>query len=117
MKILKHFLIRLLITVIPLAGLYIYAGIAFRENKQKEHPTDVGLGIAFLLIFILSTLFICFIIDFIVRLLKKDYKVALTDIPFLLFFLIPVLYLNCLWSGGGAFCGWLTSLIDSIDSV
>jgi len=114
MKIIKHFLIRLLITAIPLIGLYVWAEMAFKANKEKEHPTDVGMGVALMLIFVLSALFFGFITDFITRLIKKDYKVAFTDIPFLLAFIVPILYLSCLWSGGEVFCEWLTGTINKI---
>lgn len=114
MKIVKHLLIRLLIAAAPLIGLYFWAEMAFRANRQKEHPTDVGMGVALMLIFVLSALFFGFITDFITRLIKKDYKVALTDVPFLLVFIVPILYLSCLWSGGDGFCNWLTNIIDKI---
>ncbi|MDN3691787.1 hypothetical protein QWZ06_05735 [Chryseobacterium tructae] len=107
MKILKPFLKRLLVTAIPLICLYIFAEIAFQNNRKKEHPTDVGLGIALLLTFILFSLFIGFMTDFIIRLRKKEYKTALIDLPFLLCFIIPALYLSCLWSGGDGFCNWM----------
>jgi Ca2+/Na+ antiporter len=110
MKIIKHFLIRLLITAVPLLGLYFYAEMAFEANRMKEHPTDVGLGIAFLLIFILFVLCIGFGIDFIRRLRKKDYKIAMIDIPFLLPFIFIVLYFSCLMTSGGCFCDFIINL-------
>ncbi|MGE8554219.1 MAG: hypothetical protein ACN6OB_09870 [Chryseobacterium jejuense] len=111
MKTLKLFLKRLLITVVPLISLYIFAQIAFQNNREREHPTDAGLGIAFLLTFILFSLFVGFMVDFIIRIKKKEYKTALVDLPFLLCFIIPALYLACLWGGGDGFCGWM---LDSI---
>ncbi|MCS4301544.1 hypothetical protein [Chryseobacterium sp. BIGb0232] len=107
MKIFKLFLKRLLITAIPLVSLYIFAEIAFQNNREREHPTDAGLGIAFLLTFILFVLFIGFLTDFIIRLRKKEYRTALTDLPFLLCFIFPALYLACLWGGGDGFCSWI----------
>ncbi|KPE51038.1 hypothetical protein [Chryseobacterium indologenes] len=114
MKTINHLLIRLLITAIPLIGLYFWAEMAFRANREKEHPTDVGMGVALMLIFVLSALFFGFITDFITRLVKKDYRVALTDVPFLLAFIVPILYLSCLWSDGDGFCKCLTTTMDKI---
>ncbi|MDR2235894.1 MAG: hypothetical protein LBE92_07200 [Chryseobacterium sp.] len=114
MKIVKPFLIRLLITAIPLIVIWFWADMAFKANRQKEHPTDVGLGMAVVLFFVLAALLFGFITDCIARLIKKDYKTALIDLPFLIFFLLPILYLNCLWSGGGDFCEWLTHITDTL---
>nr|WP_314491110.1 hypothetical protein [uncultured Chryseobacterium sp.] len=110
MKLIKHVLIRILVVVIPLTALYLFSIWAFEENRHKEHPTDVGLEIAVLLASILFFLFIIFLIDFIIRLVRKEYKIAVTDIPFLLLFLIPCLYISCLFSGEGFYCDFLTHL-------
>ncbi|BAP32950.1 uncharacterized protein CHSO_3913 [Chryseobacterium sp. StRB126] len=114
MKILTLFLKRLLITAIPLVCLFIFAEVAFQNNRKKEHPTDVGLGIMLLLAFILIILFIGFMADFIIRLRKKEYQTALTDLPFLLCFFIPALYISCLWTGGDGFCSWV---LDSVRNL
>lgn len=116
MKTLTLFLKRLLITAIPLVSLFIFAETAFQNNRSKEHPTDVGLGIALMLTFILFSLFIGFMADFIIRIRRKEYKTALTDLPFLLCFIIPALYLNCLWSGGDGFCSWMLDTVRNLRS-
>ena len=100
MEIFKSFLKRLLIVAIPLLGLYYFSELAFEANRQKEHPTDVGLGIAIFLFFILFFLFLGFIIDTIIRIVKKDHKTILINVIFLLPFLILILYLGTLFSGG-----------------
>jgi predicted permease len=114
MKLIKPFLIRLLIVAVPLLGLYCFAQMAFKANRSSEHPTDPGLGIAFLLIFILIILFIGFIIDFIRRLRYKQYQLAAIDSFFLLLFMIPIVYIGCLIASRDCFCKWL---IDTIDFV
>ncbi|WP_312393227.1 hypothetical protein [Chryseobacterium sp.] len=111
MKYFKLFFIRLIIVVIPLSALYFYAQMAFESNRKKEHPTDVGLGIAILLFFILLFLSIGFLIDFIKNILKKEYKIALLNIPFLLFFLLPILYIGCQMTGSGCFCSWIINVV------
>lgn len=112
MKIIKPFLIRLLIVIIPLATLYFYAEIAFEANRKREHPTDVGLGIAFLLMFILLILFIGFLTDFIIRLRKKEHKIAIFDISFLSLFLFHILYFGCLMGSNceDCFCNHIINL-------
>jgi hypothetical protein len=99
-NILKSFLKRLFIVSIPILGLYYYSEIAFKANRQKEHPTDVGLGIAIFLFFILFFLFLGFTIDTIIRFVKKEYKIVLINVIFLLPFIILVLYIGTLFFGG-----------------
>lgn len=111
MKLLKAFAIRLLIVAIPLLLLFLYAQIAFKANREREHPTDVGMGIVILLAFILIFMFIGFTIDIIFRLTKKDYKIALINLPFLIPFAIFIVYIGCLMSSRECICGWL---IDTI---
>lgn len=108
----KQLIIRLLIAGVPLGGLYFFAQLSFKANRQKEHPTDVGLGIAFLLIFILLILFIGFTIDFIARLRRKQYEIALIDVPFLIPFVVLLLYLGCLMSSRDCFCEWIINTIN-----
>lgn len=112
MKLIKSILIRFLIVAVPLLLLYGYAQMAFKANRQKEHPTDVGLGIAFLLVFILIALFIGFVVDFIKSLRYKQYSTAWVDFSFLLLFTIPILYIGCLIASRDCFCGWLIDTID-----
>lgn len=112
MKLLKAFLLRLMIVVIPLLVLYCYAQIAFKANREKEHPTDAGLGIVVLLAFILIILFVGFLVDLLVRLSRKEYKIALINIPFLIPFIIFIVYIACLMASRECFCGWLIDTID-----
>lgn len=112
MKLLKAFLIRLLIVAIPLLALYFYAEIAFQANREKEHPTDAGLGIVVLLAFILIILFVGFLVDSLVRLSRKEYKIALINIPFLIPFVIFIIYIGCLMASRECVCGWLIDTID-----
>lgn len=104
MKITKHIIIRILAVAIPLLLLYFYSEMAFEANRQREHRTDVGLGIAFLLVFVLIILMIGFITDSIIRIYKKQYSIALINVPFLLLFLIPVLYISCQFSSEAFYC-------------
>ncbi|WP_211196184.1 hypothetical protein [Flavobacterium sp. H122] len=103
MNILKSFLKRLFIVIVPFLGLYYYSEIAFEANRQKEHPTDAGLGIAVFLFFILFFLFLGFIIDTILRIVKKEHKTVLINIIFLLPFLFLILYIATLFSGGSLY--------------
>lgn len=112
MNQIKPFIIRLLFVAIPLLLLYFYAQIEFKANMQKEHPTDVGFGIAILLVFILIILFIGFLVDFIKNLRRKQYKIARFDFFLLLLFTIPVLYIGCLMKSRECFCGWLINTIN-----
>ncbi|REC44498.1 hypothetical protein [Chryseobacterium sp. 5_R23647] len=104
MKITKHIIIRILAVAIPLLLLYFYSEMAFEANRQREHRTDVGLGIAFLLVFVLIILMVGFITDSIIRIYKKEYSIALINVPFLLLFLIPVLYISCQFSSEAFYC-------------
>lgn len=96
MKLVKAFLIRLLIVAVPLFGLFIYSSLALEENLHKEHKTDVGLGIAIILGMVLTMLFIGFTADLIYRVVNKQYKMALIDLPFLIPFGVAVVYINSL---------------------
>lgn len=104
MKITKHILIRILAVVIPLLLLYFYSEMAIEENRKREHRTDVGLGIAILFVFVMIFLIGGFIVDFIVRISKKQYSIAVIDVPFLILFLIQVLYISCQFSGKAFYC-------------
>jgi len=112
MKLIKPILIRLLTVAVPLLILYFYAQMAFKANRQREHPTDAGLGIAVLLVFILVVLAIGFITDFIKCLRRKQCKTAWIDFGFLLLFTIPILYIGCLMASRDCFCGWLIDTIN-----
>lgn len=112
MKLVKPFLIRLLIVTVPLLGLYIFAQMAFKANRSSEHPTDPGLGIAFLLVFMLIVLFIGFIVDFIRRLINKQYQLVTVDSFFLLLFVIPIAYIGCLIGSRDCFCKWIIDTVD-----
>jgi len=112
-KILIHFFARLLIISVPLLALYLFAEMSFKANREKEHPTDVGLGIAIVLFMLLC--FLCFglLIDSIYRIRRKEYGIALTNLPFLLLFSLPILYINCKMGSycEDCFCSWFTELI------
>lgn len=112
MKLIKPIFIRFLIVTVPLSILYFYAQMAFKANRQREHPTDAGLGIAFLLVFILLALAIGFVADLIKCLRRKQYKTAWIDFGFLLLFTVPILYIGCLMASRDCFCGWLIDTID-----
>lgn len=99
-NLIKVFLKRVLFFSIPLLGLYFYSEMAFKANRQKEHPTDVGLGIAIYLFFILLFLFLGFTIDTISKFIKKDYKIVWINMIFLLPFILLILYLGTLFFGG-----------------
>lgn len=109
---LKHFLIRLLIISIPLGILYGYSQMAFEANRQKEHTTDVGLGVAIILFFLLCFMAIGLIADFIIRLRTKQKTIALSNLPFLALFSIPILYIHCQMGDycENCFCSWFINL-------
>jgi len=111
-KIALHIASRLLIVALPLTALYFFAQMAFEENRRKEHPTDAGLGIAILLALLLIVLFIGFLSDALYRMYKKDYAIALTNLPFLLLFSIPILYISCKMGTycEDCFCDWFVKL-------
>ncbi|MEG0760754.1 hypothetical protein [Chryseobacterium sp.] len=100
MKITRHIIIRILVVTIPLLLLYFYSQMAI----EREHRTDVGLGIAFLFAFILIILLVGFITDSLIRIYKEQYSIALINVPFLLLFLVPVLYISCQFSGEIFYC-------------
>ena len=116
MKATKSFFLRLLITTSPLLALYLYAQIAFEANRQREHRTDTGLGVAFLLIFILLVLFVGFAFDLSKKAKIKNRKIVLIDIFFLLLLTTPLLYFGCLMFSNGCFCDWITNLIWMMNS-
>ncbi|MCD0490603.1 hypothetical protein LPB86_20365 [Pedobacter sp. MC2016-14] len=114
MKLLKPFLKRFLLIAVPLLVVFIFAKMAIRENRTDHHPTDVGLGIAFLLVFIFIVMFIAFLIDLMIRISRKQASLAWMDAGFLFFISIPITYICCLIASRECFCGWL---IDTIDLV
>ena len=59
---------------------------------MKEHPTDVGLGMAILLTLILVFLFVGFVIDLIVRTRNKQKQIARIDLVFIVLFAVSILY-------------------------
>ena len=116
MKILQKFLVRILIAGVPLIGLYFYSKIAFEANTKREHPTDVGLGIGFLLFAILVLMSFGFIVDFIIRIKNKQYETSLINIPFLIIFSFPILYIKCQMSSycKDCFCSWIIEIIKKL---
>ncbi|RZJ32093.1 MAG: hypothetical protein EOO18_10520 [Chryseobacterium sp.] len=112
MKLLKAFIIRLLIVAVPLLLLYFYSIIALEANRKREHPTDAAMGIVLLSAFVLLILFICFLADLVKRLFKKEYKIALINIPFLIPFAVFIVYIGCLMTSRDCLCGWLIETID-----
>lgn len=112
MTLLKAFLIRLVIVVLPLLCLYVYSEIAFAANRKKEHPTDAAMGIVLLGGFILIILFVGFMFDLIKRLVRKEYDLALLDIPFLIPAAVFIAYIICLMTSRECFCGWLIETIN-----
>jgi len=111
MNLFIHFIKRVLIVAIPLVCLYFFSMYSIAENNKKLHKGDVGLGLAILLFFILAILLIGFIIDLIYRLRRKQYKIAWTNVPFLLLFLIPISYIHCQMGGCcDTFCEWFITL-------
>lgn len=115
MIILKNFLIRLVIIAIPLLGWYFWSEYAFEVNRNKEHPTDVGLGMALVICFLLIVMCVGLLIDFIVRIKNKQYQIAITNIPFLLLFSIPILYINCQFGSycEDCFCSWFIEFVKN----
>lgn len=113
-KIAIHFFARLLIVSVPLVALYFFAEMAFETNRQKEHPTDVGLGIAIVLGMMLCVMFMALLIDSIYRIRRKEFGIAMTNLPFLLVFSLPILYINCKMGSycEDCFCSWFTGLIS-----
>ena len=112
MKIRKAFLLRLLLYIIPIIGLYIFSQMAIADSRQQEHRTDVGLGIVLVSAFVLAFMSICIVADGIARIVKKEYKVALIDLLFLLPSVIFVIYIGCLMASRECFCGWLIDTIN-----
>jgi len=92
MSIIKHLVLRIVFVALPLLGWYLYSEMAYKANRAKEHPTDVGLGMAILLCLILFFLLIGFAVDFFLRLRNKQKQIAIIDFVFIVLFLLPVLY-------------------------
>lgn len=112
-NIVKKVLLRLLIVAVPLIVWYFIFQSGIEANNLKEHKTDVGLGFAILLFFILLIFAIGFSIDFIKSIYKKQFETVIIDAPFLLFFLIPVLYIHCQMGGCcEGFCNWYINLFN-----
>jgi len=114
MKTLKPFLIRFLTVAVPLLGIYIFAQIAANANRGREHPTDVGLGIAFLSVFTFLVLFVGFTVDLVIRVRRKQHSQVWMDSFFLFLFTIPIAYIICLITSRDCFCKWLIDTIDWI---
>lgn len=113
-KIIKHITIQLLIIIIPLGGLYLFAQHIFAENRNREHPTDAGLGIAILLFFILIVLFIYFIVNTFIKYRKREYKLLTINCVFILIFTLPILNIHCLMGGKLFFCDDFLNFIDEL---
>ncbi|TDQ06238.1 hypothetical protein [Pedobacter metabolipauper] len=114
MKLLKPFLKRFFLVAVPILAVYLFAQMAAKENRRSEHPTDVGLGIAFLLVFIFIVMFVAFIADLIIRIRGKQVSLAWMDAGFLLLFSIPITYIGCLIASRDCFCKWVIDTIDLI---
>ncbi|WP_300673340.1 hypothetical protein [Soonwooa sp.] len=112
--LLKSFLKRLLLIVIPLVALYFYAQMAFKHNMEREHPTDVGLGIAFLATGLLLVLLLIFLFDIFKKLKVKNYNIVKIDAFFLLFLSAPIAYLICQITSRDCFCTAVINIGDSI---
>lgn len=112
--LLKSFLKRLMLIVIPVTALYFYAQMAFEANSQREHRTDVGLGIAFLATGLLLALLVIFLFDIIKKIRAKNYNLVKVDTIFLLILLCPIAYLICQITSRNCFC---TSIINIGDSL
>ena len=89
MKTSRQIIIRILVVAIPLLLLYFYSEMAIEENRKREHRTDVGLGIAILFGFTMFVLLVGFFIDFVSRIVKKQYQMVFIDSIFLIILLIP----------------------------
>ncbi len=109
-------MVRLLILSSVLALYYVYAQYAFDEAAKKEHRTDTGLGLAIMFFILLTLLSISLLVDFVIRLAKKQYYIALTDLPFMLLFLVPMLYINCQMSQycEDCLCQWLIDMVKTL---
>jgi len=92
MSLIKHLVLRIAVVAIPLLGWYVYSEIAYKANRMKEHPTDVGLGMAILLTLILVFLFVGFVIDLVVRTRNKQKQIARIDLVFIILFAVSILY-------------------------
>lgn len=112
--LLKSFLKRLMLIVLPIVALFFYAQIAFEANSQREHRTDAGLGIAFLATGLLFVLLLIFIADFFKKLRLKNYNIVKIDVIFLLILSTPIAYLICQITSRNCFC---TSIIELGDSL
>jgi len=112
MKKLKPFLIRFLIVTVPLLVIYGFAQMAVKANRESEHRTDVGLGIAFLSVFVFLILFVGFAIDLVIRIRRKQRPQVWMDAFFLFLFSIPIAYIICLMVSRDCFCKWLIDTID-----
>lgn len=112
--LLKSFLKRLLLIVIPIVALYFYAQMAFEANSRREHRTDAGLGIAFLATGLLLVLFLVFLVDIIKKIRIKNYNIVKIDAVFLLILSTPIAYLICQITSRNCFC---TSIIKIGDSL
>ncbi|WP_075343365.1 hypothetical protein [Tenacibaculum agarivorans] len=109
-KLILYVIRKLLVIVIPLLCLYVYAQLVFAENHKKEHPTDVGLGIAIVLFFILSILVVIFLADVLKHFKQREFVLLAIDVFFLILLCIPVLNIDCLMGGDFFFCEELLSI-------
>lgn len=112
--LLKSFLKRLLLIVIPLFALYFYAQMAFEANNQREHHTDAGLGIAFMATGLLLILLAFFLVDFIKKIRAKNYNIVKIDAFFLLILCMPIAYLICQITSRNCFCRSIIKIGDSL---
>jgi len=108
-RVVIYFIKRVFIIASPLACLFFYAENAFAENQKKEHPTDVGLGIAILLFFILSILVVIFLADVLKHFKQREFVLLAIDVFFLILLYIPILNIHCLMGGDFFFCEALLS--------
>lgn len=117
MSLKKHLLKRLLFTLIPLLSLYLFAQISFETSKNDLHRGDSGLGIVFLLIFILLVLFFGFIIDSIIKIRRKEYKIFQLNILFLLPIILFLSYFLCLMTSRCFFCEALIDWVRKLNII
>ena len=92
-------LLRIAIPVVVLAAVYGYAMYSIAATRGQSHHGDVGLGIALMMGFAVLAMLVGYRVDFGVRLIRREWLLAVVDLVVIAALAIPFGWVGCNWFG------------------
>lgn len=92
-------LLRIAIPVVVLAAVYAYAEYSIAATLGQAHHGDVGLGLALLIGFAVSAMLVGYGVDLLVRLIRREWLLAVVDLAVIAVLAIPFGWVGCNWFG------------------